>query len=278
MEKIAESCDFVSHNYFEDSRMPMITKAWKEVSGSVCSIVYEKNGTYVSGGTGFKLGDKVITNNHVIDVPDATIAKIRFVKTDGNTTILEKSYPVDILNKHLLSGSGEKEWDYAIFDLDDFKSIPGLEFSKKMNIEIGLQVASFGFHFGSQNLTINTGFVSSRYQKNGIKILQLDLNVNSGNSGGPLIDLQENKVIGIVTRKGTGLSESFNELIKSFTNNAATLQKAKFMINMGGIDIGQALSVTQKQMAGIAKQIERSSNVGIGYAFELEGIKRDIPD
>lgn len=58
-----------------------------------------------------------------------------------------------------------------------------------------------------------------------MNVIQLDASVNNGNSGGPLVDLNTKKVVGIVTRKDTGLYKQFDDLIASFDTNIEVLKK-----------------------------------------------------
>ncbi len=62
-----------------------------------------------------------------------------------------------------------------------------------------------GFPFEGDNLSIAQGIISSQFVKASGNYIQLDANVNQGNSGGRLISLETGKVIGIITRKATGL-------------------------------------------------------------------------
>ncbi len=88
-----------------------------------------------------------------------------------------------------------------------------------------------------------------------------------------MINVDNNRVIGIVTRKATGLTEAFDELIKSFDDNIAYLQPAQGLMRISGFDHVEALIISQNQMKLASLELERSSNVGIGYAYELEHIK-----
>ncbi len=121
---------------------------------------------------------------------------------------------------------------------------------------------------------IKQGILSSKYTKAEVKYLQVDSSVNQGNSGGLLINFANNEVIGIVTRKHTGLTKFFDEMINSFNSNIALLEKVKGLISMSGIDLGDALVVSQRQMEITSQEIIRSANVGIGYAYELEQIQK----
>jgi hypothetical protein len=171
-------------------------------------------------------------------------------------------------------GLPETSWDYAILTLEDaeFITIPSLTLSDSSTIKIGQRIAVLGFQFDQSNLSIKQGVLSSRYSRAGVKYLQVDASVNQGNSGGPLINIDNNRVVGIVTRKHTGLTNAFDNLLKSFDNNIQALQAALGIMGLGGIDPVNVLIVGQSQIKITAEELRRSANVGIGYAYELDEI------
>lgn len=115
--------------------------------------------------------------------------------------------------------------------------------------------------------------MASRFVQAGVKYIQLDASVNQGNSGGPLIDPSNCLVVGLVTRKGTGLTRQFDELLKSFDQNIKAMSAAKSIISVGPVDPIEALTVSQEQMKRVSLEIRRSANVGIGYAYELDKVR-----
>jgi S1-C subfamily serine protease len=135
-------------------------------------------------------------------------------------------------------------------------------------------VALFGFQFDQSNLSIHSGILASKFEANHKKYLQLDASVNFGNSGGPLIDPETSKVVGIVTRKHTGLTRQFDELIGSFENNIKVLQNYIGSIKVGRFDPVEVLTVTQRQLGIVSSEIARSANVGIGYAYPIERVRQ----
>jgi S1-C subfamily serine protease len=118
----------------------------------------------------------------------------------------------------------------------------------------------------------HAGLISSIYPSGPTQILQIDGSVNASNSGGPLIDAETGDVLGIVTRKATGLSRMFQELLQSFENNIQVMQASQGMVGLAGVDPIAALIASQRQLQHVAREIERSANVGIGYAFSAEHI------
>lgn len=130
----------------------------------------------------------IATNYHVI--ADSTLLEV--ILNDGNkhkTTIVQIN----------------KEADLAILKIDKTGLKPFL-ISDSNNIEIGKDVFAIGTPKATDlSQTISKGIISAlRTSSNGSKIIQTDSKVNSGNSGGPLVDTEGN-LIGVVNAKHSGL-------------------------------------------------------------------------
>lgn len=254
----------------------MYKQTWQDCQKSICSISFF-NSTHqkMGSGTGFKVNNYLVTNNHVFAAVGAVTVNLRFVEIDGNSTLAEKNMTYAEFQSKLETGMPESSWDFAIIKLDDaeFKNIPSLTLSNSSSIEVGHDIAVLGFQFEQTNLSIKKGILSSKYTRAGVNYMQVDVSVNHGNSGGPLIDVENNTVVGIVTRKHTGLTQAFDNLLQSFDNNITALNAAKGIMGLGGVDPVKVLIVSQNQMKITAFEIRRSANVGIGYAYELQHIK-----
>ncbi len=258
----------------------MYKDVWQKIYKSVCSITFLKDGERIASGTGFKVNNKLVTNYHVIQVPIATHVQLHFVNEDGYTDYISKSISVNEFLTKLADSMPVDSWDYAVFDLDwpEFNPIPSLNLCIRDEFKIGQSIVFFGYQFGQPNLSIHSGTLASRFVNDGVKYLQLDASVNQGNSGGPLINPSTSEVIGIITRKATGLTSQFDELLNSFTQNIQTLEQASKggRTQMFGIDPIEGMKISQTQMAKISREIKRSANVGIGYAYELEKVRLGI--
>ncbi|MBT6253234.1 MAG: trypsin-like peptidase domain-containing protein [Candidatus Magasanikbacteria bacterium] len=253
----------------------MYAGLWAKTCQSVCSIGHWKDGEKIASGTGFIVDGYLVTNNHVYFCPPSDTVIVEFVEIDGSTSRFRKEFTKDEFVSALKDGSPESNWDFAIIEIEDLKDFPSLELQiNNVDFPIGMQVGMLGYAFSQGNLSMHAGMVSSHYSKNSVRYIQIDASVNQGNSGGPLLDVSTGKVIGIVTRAAKGLSEFFDELIESFDQNIRHLSRFKGSIRMGGVDHFQAMKTTQAQMQVISKEIKRSANVGIGYAFSLDEINR----
>ncbi|MFQ1764926.1 trypsin-like peptidase domain-containing protein [Aeromonas veronii] len=76
-------------------------------------------------------------------------------------------------------------------------------FHRGVTPDVGSSVACLGYpfgNFGNHVLKITSGIISSKVQnENGTNQYQIDAMIHESNSGGPLVDLASNKVIGIVS-------------------------------------------------------------------------------
>jgi len=257
--------------------MPLTT-LWQHAHEAVCSLSFRRSGERISSGTGFKVGRFLVTNNHVIIAPTADEVVLRFVTSDGHATSALLQLSIPEFRGLLRDGQPDDQWDYAIIDLGetDLREIPSLTINPSIPPTVGRQVAHLGYHFDQDNLAIHAGIISSRFERAGVEYMQLDASVNQGNSGGPLFEPESEAVVGIVTRKATGLTNQFDALIQSFETNIQALRAVQGGIRVGGVDPMEALLMTQAQMRQVALEIRRSANVGIGYAYTLREIARSL--
>jgi len=137
-------------------------------------------------GSGFIIDEKgiVITNNHVIQGADDII-----VRVNGDQEFKAKVLGADPL------------MDIAVLQLEtDEKFIP-VAFGDSDKARIGDWVIAIGNPFGLGG-TVTAGIISARNRSIGLSryedFIQTDASINSGNSGGPLFDMDGN-VIGINT-------------------------------------------------------------------------------
>ncbi len=251
---------------------------WKNTYKSICKITHLKNGQALGSGTGFLINGHLVTNNHVYFSQNTDQIKITFVDEDSSAITLEKIFDYPDFQSKLKAGDPSTGWDFAILDLEDveIKEFPNLEFcDTNHSIPIGRQIALLGYPFNQDSLALHAGFVSSKYTINNVDYIQIDASVNKGNSGGPLIDIETDKVIGLVTRKGNGLTNLFDQVRQGVIQSIQYVDQIKgVQAQIGGIDLIKATGVTQKQILTVFNEIDRSANVGIGYAFGLKEVRK----
>src|SRR5262244_2091647 len=154
----------------------MYKQLWTDIHRSVCCISFLVNGERVGSGSGFRLSTRIVTNNHVIQVPPATQVVIHFVGDDGYTVVAQKTLSMKDFQQRLIEGDPKDAWDYTILDMDidEFAEIPSLTMRRNADVEIGSDIAVLGFQFDQSNLSLHTGVLSSKFVKAGVNYLQLD--------------------------------------------------------------------------------------------------------
>jgi S1-C subfamily serine protease len=245
-----------------------------QVRSGVIHIIFVQGGNRIASGSGFMVNGHLVTNNHVFRGPPNCEVYLRF--SDGDPQRLDDAIriPYAAFSQCLVSGSDEKNFDFAILNLPQLRQHGRhqFRFAEAARRRVGTPVAFLGYPLEHLNLVCHSGLISSVFPSGPTQILQIDGSVNASNSGGPLLDIETGCVLGIITRRATGLSQMFNELIQSFDTNIRVMEGSRGMVGLAGVDPIAALIASQHQLQRVAREIERSANVGIGYAFSAEHI------
>ena len=192
-------------NFVEGSVADIVEK----VSASVVSIVTEVKTTSYFGysstgqaaGTGIIVTSDgyVLTNKHVID----GASKISVVLDDGTTYTNVKVAAVDPMN------------DVAFLKIADVSGLTAATLGDSKTISVGQQVIAIGNALGQYQNSVTSGIISGTgrsltatdatgsMSEKLTDMIQTDAAINSGNSGGPLINAA-GQVIGINTANGSG--------------------------------------------------------------------------
>ncbi len=149
----------------------------------------------VGGGSGFIVHPDglILTNKHVVFDPDA---EYTVVTTD------EKEYIGRVISRDPVN-------DIAVLKIDA-KGLPTIRLGNANKIELGQTVIAIGNALGLFTNTVSKGIISGVDRKisaslgqggeieNLRNVIQTDVAINQGNSGGPLINL-DGEVVGINT-------------------------------------------------------------------------------
>ncbi len=190
-----------------------------------------ENGSF-GQGTGFVYWKKgiLVTCNHVIK--DSTAILIRFPDTPGETFINAQVVIRD------------EEHDLALLKFEDDVKEP-LEQGNEKEVKEGIPVLIAGYPLNISSLTAHQGILSGiTKDATGTTVFLIDGTVNSGNSGGPLMN-QKGQVIGVVNAKRREQSD--------------LLEKVEIM-GMG------AMSLHGVDLVEIYQALIRNLQLGIGYA------------
>lgn len=188
--------------------------------GFDASKIYESVVVIYSGnslGSGFAVDENIIiTNAHVIE--NKNNIKVQVYN--------DKEYSAQVI-------ALDKDLDMAIIKIEDV-ILPILEISDYNNILIGNDVYAVGAP-KNMSYTLTKGILSAKDRVIGsYAYLQTDASINSGNSGGPLLD-DNGKVIGMNTLKissteGIGLAIPMTRVSKFITDKNIPIVKQKDII------------------------------------------------
>ena len=188
--------------------------------GSGSGFIVDSRYSITEGGEDGNSGD----NRSRGFMPDATGGVI----TNAHVVDHDRSVEVVLYDGRTVTGRvvGINEYaDLAYVSLqlgDSVKNIRPLALGNPLGISVGQEVMAVGFplsdYLGGQ-MTVTKGIISAIQRRGAYQMLQTDSPVNSGNSGGPLIDMRGN-VVGVVTSKlsineieGVGFALHLSELM-----------------------------------------------------------------
>ncbi len=196
----------------------------------------------------------VLTNNHVVE--GATEFEI--------TLTTGKTYKANLVGK-------DPSTDLAVVRLPD-NGLPFAELGNSEDVQVGQLVIAIGNPFGFQS-TVSTGVVSAlgrsmrstdgRIMDN---IIQTDVSLNPGNSGGPLVDSQ-GKVIGINTAM-VAMAQGIGLAVPSSTASWVVSE----LILVGKVR-RTILGITAKP-ASIPVQIQKILKLPLPTAVEIMTVKK----
>ena len=177
--------------------------------------------TLPAAGSGFIISADgyIVTNNHVVEGATA----ISVLLNDGAT------FPAELVGRDPVS-------DIAVLKIDA-KGLSYLTWGDSDNLQVGEQVAAIGNPLGEFANSMTVGYISALDREINIdgtprNMLQTDAAVNSGNSGGPLLNLK-GQVIGVVTAKSSGSNvEGLGFAIPS----SKAVSAVKSLISIGASD------------------------------------------
>ena len=189
-------------------------------------------------GSGFIIDEKgiVITNNHVIQDAEDIVVRV------GG----DKEYKATIIGADPLS-------DIAVLQIDSKEKFIPVKFGNSDKARIGDWVIAIGNPFGLGG-TVTAGIISARNRSIGLSryedYIQTDASINSGNSGGPLFDMNGD-VIGINTAiLGKGGSIGIGFSIPSNSAKKVVSQLLEFGETKRGW-LGVRIQVVTKEIAEV---------------------------
>jgi S1-C subfamily serine protease len=158
-------------------------------------------------GSGFFINSDgfIVTNAHVVGEHNSASIKLR----------TGESLTASVIDT-------DEEADLALLRVD-LEPSPYIPLGQHKNAGIGTDVIAIGTPFGLE-WSVSEGIVSAIRQTGETTLLQTDAAVNKGNSGGPLVNLNTRRVIGVNTfgfkkelSEGLNFAVSVSEVRESFS-------------------------------------------------------------
>lgn len=223
-----------------------------------------------SNGNGY-----IVTNNHVI----SGAAKVKVILASGKTIAAK------VVGKDSTS-------DLAVLSIDSKYVTQTASFGDSSALQSGQTVIAIGSPEGSEYAsTVTQGIISSpsrtiTYNSNQMTVIQTDAAINSGNSGGPLVN-SDGQVIGINSMKlssstsgdsveGMGFAIPSNEVVTIVNQLVKKGKITRPQLGIKVADISELNSYYKKQL-GISTSLKKGlyvASVTSGSAAAKAGIKK----
>lgn len=161
-------------------------------------LVVAEMGEKASIGTGVILTEDgyIVTNHHVVADADEGTVVVQFYSGE--------EYPAAIVGTDSMN-------DIALLKIEA-EGLQTVTVGDSDEVEVGETVEAIGNPLGDLTFTMTAGYISALDREidadgTPINMLQTDAAINSGNSGGPLFDMNGN-IIGVTTAKVSGTTET----------------------------------------------------------------------
>ena len=193
-------------------------------------------------GSGFIISPDgyIVTNNHVVAPAraDAVVEQITVTMSDRT------EYEAEVVGRDPLA-------DIAVLKINPSRPLPFVRFGDSNEVRVGDWVVAIGNPFGLGG-TVTAGIVSALHRNIGAglydRYIQTDASINSGNSGGPMFDLEGN-VVGINTA----------------------------LISPTGGNVGIGFAIPAEQVRPVVEALRRGERVRRGYiGVELQSLNEGI--
>ncbi|RMG84188.1 MAG: serine protease [Bacteroidetes bacterium] len=228
--------------------------------------------TPYSTGTGFYLRSPnlVVTNEHVV--------------RDNREVVIEGARLPKQLARVLFT---DQKLDLAFLEMPAKADLPEVRLSAGSEVKAGDRVIALGHPFGVK-FSVTQGIISnSAHEQDGVRYLQHDAALNSGNSGGPLVNTA-GEVIGVntfVVREGENMGfslpvEYLAELLDLYADHAGKI--AARCLSCSNLVLEDTIEDTYCPHCGartaLPSQVEAYEPVGTAQTIEeiLKALGQDV--
>ena len=265
--------DYVSLNKYSDTAVFAASKVLPSIVG--IKVEYTVTSSFMPGasslaqaeGSGIIISNDgyILTNNHIINSSDSSV----YYEVSKAAKVYVYLYNDETAYEANIIGTDE-ETDLAVIKIEK-TDLTAAELGNSDSIKIGEFAMAIGNPLGMQS-SVTSGIISAVNRNvtssDGItyNLIQTDAAINSGNSGGALVN-SEGKVVGINTLKlsgsgieGMGFAIPINDTIDIYKQ---LIEKGKVLrpyIGISGIDLDEATAKHYNLVTGIyIKEINKNS-------------------
>ena len=227
-----------------------------------------KSGNSIGSGFSFIRDDIVVTNHHVIEPSQMNPS----IPISGRT---ENGIQVTL---ELIKFSPTHKNDWAILkiigELPNGRNVLIPEYSPRF--ERGQRIIFSGFPHGIPHLLTQEAHISGKIDDNKFYINGM---VNGGNSGGPIINAETGKTIGIVTQRrflgNLQLQKTLDE-IRQLQSYCKQLMQGGGGVMIMGIDFAGFANLISSSLDVVSQVITANANSGIGIGFSVDEIVNEV--
>lgn len=213
--------------------------------------------TAIGSGSGVIISEDgyILTNNHVISSSDSS----SFYQVSDATSIIVKIYGDETEYEAQIVGS-DSQTDLAILKINK-NGLTAAEFGDSSAVLVGEFVLAIGNPYGL-DYSVTAGIVSALNRDMSVdnttyNVIQADCAINSGNSGGALVN-SKGEVIGITTLKlagdsieGLSFAIPINDIIPIYQELIENGKISRPFVGISGITLDEATAIRNGLTKGI---------------------------
>ena len=256
--------DYVSLNNYSDTAVFAASKVLPSIVG--IKVEYTVTSNFMPGmsqlaqaeGSGIIISNDgyILTNNHIINSTDSSV----YYEVSDAAKVYVYLFNDETPYEAKIIGTDE-ETDLAVIKIEK-NDLTAAELGDSSSVKIGEFAMAIGNPLGMQS-SVTSGIISAVDRTvdadngNTFTLIQTDAAINSGNSGGALVNA-EGKVIGINTLKlsgtgieGMGFAIPINDTIQIYKDLIDHGKVLRPYIGIGGIDLDEASANYYKLPTGI---------------------------
>lgn len=190
----------------------------------------------------------VITCAHVVNEPGKTVSQ---VSVDGR--------PARIVSIH-------RDIDLALISGDEEETS---RLEESTSLQLGEQLMFSGFPTGVLGPSLFSGVLSAHGENLAkhprCRLLQINGMINLGNSGGPVLRVGSQAVVGVITAKYVPLLQEIDNL----RDILRRIPQFPTEVGIGQVDFSRFVNLTTRALLSISGSL-RLVQVGIGYAIPVD--------